>query len=850
MPSHPLYSIRGLAVSCLFAAVMLLVPGCMDQGVTDPERVAALWKPKPSGKKYTSLIAFTSFRDNDWEVYVMQPDGTKQERLTYVYRYDDDQPALSPNGKRIAFRSNRSGGSDIYVMNADGSAQMRLTDYDGYEQQPNWSPDGKKIVFMRHEEFDPESVRRNIYVMNADGSGQVQLTDGVANDGGPCWSPDGSKIVFDSDRDGHWQIYVMDADGSNQTRLTYSAERDMFPDWSPDGTQIAFESNRDGNWEIYVINADGSGETRLTDDPSQDSRPDWSPDGKQITFHSDRGGDLQVFVMEADGTDPIQLTTSEITAPRWHAQNRWPSWSEVRPEKGEIAEALIGNAYLAWWTASQWNDPSMALSVAAEELTSSWGNYGMEDLATEPRKAFDNTSSYQYSDFNEEPWFYPYVALSSVHEGLHMIEHGTEIGGAGGPDNARAMAFAKFAQGLAHGWLALMFDRAFILDETIDLEDDELQLVPYTDVMAAAVAELEQAIALADANAFTLPDTWINGLPLTNAELSQLAHSYLARMMTQLARTPEERSAVDWAAVIGHVNQGIQGDIVIQGHGLWNNYLKYYGSDPGWTRADYKTIGWLDTSGNFTTWLATPVADRNEIEIVTPDARITANGDPTGSGADFAHAGPSPFYPERGTYHFSYYAHHRYLDYWMNGAVGPITHMTTVEMQLIKAEGLLRTAGPSQEVADIINATRVGRGQLAAALASESESDLMDKLIYEKRIEGFLLCGGCAFFDRRGFGPLAPTGPDFHHGLVEGTPLHFPIPGIELERLGLPYYTFGGVGNEMGPPAVAAAGQPTRVPARDVYRFSSEMTVEDKLSYVENQLTVETIGGPALPRRH
>jgi hypothetical protein len=173
--------------------------------------------------------------------------------------------------------------------------------------------------------------------------------------------------------------------------------------------------------------------------------------------------------------------------------------------------------------------------------------------------------------------------------------------------------------------------------------------------------------------------------------------------------------------------------------------------------------------------------------------------------------------------------------------------MTTVEMQLIKAEGLLRTAGPSQEVADIINATREGRGQLPPALASESECDLMDKLIYEKRIEGFLLCGGCAFFDRRGFGPLAPTGPDFHHGLVEGTPLHFPIPGIELERLGLPYYTFGGVGMEMA--EGAAAPRRHLVAARDIHRFSAEMTGADMLSYVRAKLGAGTGESPEQRRR-
>jgi hypothetical protein len=746
----------------------------LDRGVTEPGEIGAPNpKVKPPGPKKPSLIAFQSSRDGYWEIYLMNGDGSDQRRLTYHFS-SNQHPALSPNGKKIAFRSSRSGGGDIYVMNTDGSDQTRVTDHPSSELQPHWSPNGQKIAFVRTLDLGPEAYGDEIYVMNADGSDQTRLTDNLEEDWGPSWSPDGSKIAFINPREGNFDIYVMDADGSNQTRLTYS--------------------------------------------PGNDWVPDWSPDGKYIAFYSDRvtALDREIYVMNADGTEQVQITDSEIDVPAWHAQNMWPSWGRVKADEGAVAEALIGSSYLAWWAASQWTDPSMAL----------------------------------FSRVNERPWFLSYVALSSVYEGIRMIEQGVEIGGRGGPDNARAMAFAKFVQGLAHGWLALMFDQAFILDETIYLETDELMLTPYTDVMAAAVAEFEEAIAIADATTFTLPDTWIRGLPLTSTELSQLAHSYLARMMTQVARTPSDRAAVDWPTVISHVDQGIQTDVVIEGE--WNRWwdgLKMFGTRFDWTRADYKTIGWLDTSGNFAAWLATPVADRDEIEIITPDARIMANGDPQSPGTDFEYAGPSEFPPEHGTYHFSFYGHHVYGGCAGDHFEGPITHMTTVEMQLIKAEGLLGTGGPSQEVADIINATGVGRGQLSPASASESQSDLMDKLIYEKRIEGFLLCGGCAFFDRRGFGPLAATGPNFHQGLVEGTPLHFPVPGIELERLGLPYYTFGGLGNEMGAAGVAAA-QPARVRASDVYHFSSEMTAEEKLSYVESQLAAGGAERPEQPRRH
>ena len=850
MPAHLLHPFRPSSPFFFFPAVLLLtISACQDRSVMEPEEpelVQPEAKPPDAGPKTwsESLIAFQSSRDGNWEIYTMKADGSEQRRLTHHFA-SDVQPVLSPNGNEIVFTSNRAGNDEIYVMDADGSDLIRLTEHQAMDRIPDWSPDGKKIVFQSNRDGNWE-----IYVMDADGSNPTRLTDDPAADQDPDWSPDGEKIAYCSNRLGDWEIYVMNADGSNPLQKTWNPGTDAYPDWSPDGSEIAFESYRDDNMDIYVMDADGLEYRRLTNDPAYDWLPDWSPDGTQIAFYSDRvtAGDREIYVMNADGRRQSQLTDSEAGLGMFDAQNSWPSWGAVSPEDGLVAEELIGSSYMAWWAASQLGAPAMALSVAAEELTSSWRNWGMEDLSTEPRIAYDNTPSYTYRGVNEAPWHYSYTALSLVYEGIRMIDDGVEIGGPGGPDNARARAFGKFVQGLAHGWLALMFDRAFVLDEDVDLERDNLVLVPYTEVMAAAQTELEQAILLADANPFTLPGTWINGQALTNAELSQLAHSYLARMMTQVARTPEERSAVNWTSVIAHVVQGIQHDILIQGTwSWWVSYPQYYGSDPGWTRADYKTIGWLDTSGNFATWLATPVADRNEMEISTPDARITEEGgNPTGGGTDFAFEEPSPFYVERGTYHNSYYGHHRYWDYWASGGVGPIPHMTTVEMELIKAEGLLRRDGPAQVVADIINTTRVGRGQLEPASGAEPESFLMDKLIYEKRIEGFLLCGGCAFFDRRGFGPLAPTGPGFHQGLVEGTHLHFPIPGRELERLGLPYYTFGGPGNEMGPSPVSP--QAARVAASEVYRFSSEMTAAEMLAQVKRELKAEGRGGMEVPR--
>ena len=222
--------------------------------------------PATAGK-----IVFVSDRDGNFEIYVMDADGSNQTRLTNNSDVDK-HPKWSPDGSRIAFESVRDGNPEIYVMDADGSNQTRLTNDSIESTDPAWSPDGSRIAFGSCRDRNDE-----IYVMDADGSNQTRLTNNSGIDRGPAWSPDDSRIAFWSDRDGSSDIYVMDADGSNQTRYTDPSVEGWFTNWSPDGSRIVFESDQDGNFEIYVMDADGSNWTRLTDNPAGDWPGDWWP---------------------------------------------------------------------------------------------------------------------------------------------------------------------------------------------------------------------------------------------------------------------------------------------------------------------------------------------------------------------------------------------------------------------------------------------------------------------------------------------------------------------------------------------------------------------------------------------
>jgi Tol biopolymer transport system component len=229
---------------------------------------APTWSPDGS------QIAFVSDRDGNPDVWVMDSDGSGAVNITnHVAK--DHSPAWSPDGEWIAFASVRDSLYwELYLMRPDGSDVQRLTWWeDASDLSPTWSPDGSRLAFASKRDGNWE-----IYTMDRDGSNLVRLTDDPADDDNPAWSPDGSRIAFSSTRDGFAEIYVMPVGGGqavNVSNAPFSTEHG--PTWSPDGGRIAFYSDRDGEWDIYVMASDGSDVVKLTGDTSNDQVPAWRP---------------------------------------------------------------------------------------------------------------------------------------------------------------------------------------------------------------------------------------------------------------------------------------------------------------------------------------------------------------------------------------------------------------------------------------------------------------------------------------------------------------------------------------------------------------------------------------------
>jgi len=219
----------------------------------------------------------------------------------------DGNPDWSSDGKQIVFNSSRTGNNEIWIMNADGSRQTQLTNTTANEGHPHFSPDSKQIVF-----WSERSGFREVWVMNSDGSAQAQITNDMLNTGGAAWSPDASKIVYRrNNQSGNSDIWIMDADGANQIQITNDAFNDGSPQFSPDGSQIVFSSDRSGNYDVWMMNSDGSNPTQLTTSGATDRQAHFSQDGAKLIYESwaGTGGDSNVWVMNSDGSNKIKVTS-------------------------------------------------------------------------------------------------------------------------------------------------------------------------------------------------------------------------------------------------------------------------------------------------------------------------------------------------------------------------------------------------------------------------------------------------------------------------------------------------------------------------------------------------------------
>jgi len=512
-------------------------------------------------------------------------------------------------------------------------------------------------------------------------------------------------------------------------------------------------------------------------------------------------------------------------------------------------ENLLGNTYAIVHSGTLGGAPVLSggqndglqpqLLTMGMESVSGLANFAMGPRSTIPRTAIDNSVNGQGNVGNLRDFVIEHRAARLATLALAQLKVLGTLGSAA--RDGRARAFGKFVEGVGMGNLALAYDSAAIMTEDNSSATD-VPLSGYQAVMAAAITQVDSAILIAqplptNSDGFPLPATWINGVAVSHDLFLQLAHSYKARLLARVARTPAERATVNWSQVVTEANAGITADfniVMAPTNGWevsWAQRQHYATGSASWDQMSQFFLGMADTSGAYDTWLGSAmtctVGTRCPFVVATPDKRMPQG---TTRAAQNADAQPVNFASTRyfrnrpsgedaagDPLQISMYDFRRSFEFAVtNTGNGPYPIMTAAEIHLLAAEGLLRQGGVANidSAAKLINISRVAKGGLPPVDITATDTsavvpggnacvprvpdaaqnykksrcgNMWDALKWEYRMETAFTGYGMWYFAARGWGDLP-----------EGTAIHWPVPYQDLQVRLAPIYGRGGVGSASG----------------------------------------------------
>lgn len=224
-------------------------------------------KNAPSSRDITSKV----------DLYVSTAAGRRPRRLTRQASRVG-AVAWSPQGKRLVFvKAAKGSGSSLWIVGVDGGTARRVT-HGSTDLEPSWAPNGGTIGFLR---VDTTTFQGGIWVVRPDGSGLHRILSRLKNIGEPVWSPDGSRLLVHDSR----TMYSVRPDGRDRRTIARlsadprGAREDPQPAWSPDGRWVVFCQLRNKGVEgsdIWIVRADGTGLRRVTQSTGVDTDPSWA----------------------------------------------------------------------------------------------------------------------------------------------------------------------------------------------------------------------------------------------------------------------------------------------------------------------------------------------------------------------------------------------------------------------------------------------------------------------------------------------------------------------------------------------------------------------------------------------
>ncbi|GAB4541190.1 MAG: hypothetical protein Fur002_09170 [Anaerolineales bacterium] len=274
--------------------------------------------PRPTDE-HGGRIVFTCTRGDYNQICMVNRDGSGYAQLTDMDA-SNYYPIFTNAADGLLFASNRNGTFDLYLLAFEKKELLQLTRSVGNVVSPDYSPDGRQILFANRVGDSPTAL----WVMNADGVNPHVLYQGAGDIVAAAWSPDGEKIAYAMSVGVplEYEIFIMEANGKNHARISQGLRGiGGSLDWSPDGSHLLIYAGAYADKNIFKLDAQSGAFVQLTNS-GNNAGASYSPDGRYIVFNSLRNNDqADLFIMRADGSNETQLTNDP--EPEWGAK-----WAE------------------------------------------------------------------------------------------------------------------------------------------------------------------------------------------------------------------------------------------------------------------------------------------------------------------------------------------------------------------------------------------------------------------------------------------------------------------------------------------------------------------------------------------
>ncbi len=320
----------------------------------------------------------------------------------------EEYPSLSPDGGRVAFCAEVDRFKQIFINDLQSHEEMQVTDTDSDNIQPEWSPDGETLLFVRSHATGGKLEPGDVFGTHTEGdiwlhelaSGKEQkIVDNAFN---PSYSPDGTRIAFDASIAGPRRIWTSDRLGRNPRQITFDDSEvtaQIVPRWSPDGTKIVFQNAEWTTFDIKVVDV-SSGEIRsVTNDRYLDLNPVWAHSGKAIYFSSYRSGGLNIWRV------PVNTRGLPVSPP---GQITTGSGQDVQlamsPDGSQLAFSILKQNADIWRlpvspnTGEPTGDPVPVISTTREDSRGAWSPDGSQIAFNSDRTGDMNLWLYSFAD--------------------------------------------------------------------------------------------------------------------------------------------------------------------------------------------------------------------------------------------------------------------------------------------------------------------------------------------------------------------------------------------------------------------------------------------------------------------